>query len=92
MLHQRVEGFLREENERNAKNVTDTLRTGCPFFCYGDEENAHRACTNEHLTTANQSEIRRAYLASVHRCREEGLPGQAFWMCFGKQEADHDGG
>ena len=26
-------------------------------FCYGDEENAQCACTNEHLTTANQSEI-----------------------------------
>ena len=23
-------------------------------FCYGDEENARRACTNEHLATANQ--------------------------------------
>ena len=34
-------------------------------FCYGDEENGHRACTSEHLTTANQSEIRKAYLVSV---------------------------
>ena len=33
-------------------------------FCYGDEENGHRACTNGHLTTANQSEIRKAYLVS----------------------------
>ena len=35
------------------------------FFCHGDEENGHRACTNGHLTTADQSEIRKAYLASV---------------------------
>ena len=35
------------------------------FFCYGDEENAHCACTNEHLTTANQSVIREAYHVSV---------------------------
>ena len=35
------------------------------LFCYGDEENRHRACTNGYLTTANQSEIRKAYLASV---------------------------
>ena len=35
------------------------------IFCYGDEENGHRACTNEHLTTANQSEIREKYLVSV---------------------------
>ena len=35
------------------------------FFCYGDEENGHRACTNEHLTTANQSVIRKAYHVSV---------------------------
>ena len=35
------------------------------FLSYGDEENGHRACTNGHLTTADQSEIRKAYLASV---------------------------
>ena len=35
------------------------------IFCYGDEENTHRACTQEYLTTANQSEIRKAYLVSV---------------------------
>ena len=35
------------------------------FFCYGDEENGHRACTSGHLTTTNQSEISKAYLASV---------------------------
>ena len=34
------------------------------IFCYGDEENARRACTHEYLTTANQSEIRKAYLDS----------------------------
>ena len=36
-------------------------------MCHGDEENGHRACTNGHLTTADQSEIRKAYLASVFR-------------------------
>ena len=38
---------------------------GSDFFCYGDEENGHCACTSVHLTTANQSEIREAYLVSV---------------------------
>ena len=33
------------------------------LFCYGDEENARIYAV--HLTTANQSEIRRAYLVSV---------------------------
>ena len=33
------------------------------FLCYGDEENARIYAV--HLTTANQSEIRRAYLVSV---------------------------
>ena len=33
------------------------------FVCYGDEENARIYAV--HLTTANQSEIRRAYLVSV---------------------------
>ena len=33
-------------------------------FCYGDEENARIYAV--HLTTANQSEIRRAYLVSVY--------------------------
>ena len=35
------------------------------FCSYGDEESVHRECANEHLTTANQSEIRKAYLVSV---------------------------
>ena len=39
-------------------------------FCYGDKENRHRACTNGYLTTANQSEIRKAYLVSVFTTRE----------------------
>ena len=34
-------------------------------FCYGDEENARIYAV--HLTTANQSEIRRAYLVSVSK-------------------------
>ena len=33
------------------------------FFCYGDEENARIYAA--HLTTANQSKMRRAHLVSV---------------------------
>ena len=40
-----------------------TYRKCLPLFCYGDEENARIYAV--HLTTANQSEIRRAYLVSV---------------------------
>ena len=36
---------------------------GALSFCYGDEENARIYAV--HLTTANQSEIRRAHLVSV---------------------------
>ena len=39
------------------------LPIGEPALCYGDEENARIYAV--HLTTANQSEIRRAYLVSV---------------------------
>ena len=35
----------------------------CRFFCYGDEENARIYAV--HLTTANQSKMRRAQLVSV---------------------------
>ena len=42
-----------------------TVAKATVIFCHGDEENGHRACTNGHLTTADQSEIRKAYLASV---------------------------
>ena len=35
-------------------------------FCNGDEENGRHACMNGHLTTADQSEIREAYLVSVY--------------------------
>ena len=38
------------------------------LFCYGDEENARIYAV--HLTTANQSEIRRAYLVSVMATRK----------------------
>ena len=38
------------------------------FFCYGDEENARIYAV--HLTTANQSEICRAYLVSVMATNE----------------------
>jgi len=34
-------------------------------FCYGDEESGPCACTKGHSTTANQSEIRKAYFVSV---------------------------
>ena len=40
-----------------------TYRKCLPLFCYGDEENARIYAV--HLTTADQSEIRRAYLVSV---------------------------
>ena len=44
------------------------VEVGLPtLFCHGDEENGHRACTNGHLTTADQSEIRKAYLALLDR-------------------------
>ena len=34
-------------------------------FCYSDEENGRCICASGDLTTANQSEIRKAYLVSV---------------------------
>ncbi len=34
-------------------------------FCYGNEASDRHACMNEHLPTANQSEIRFANLNSV---------------------------
>ena len=40
-------------------------------FCYGDEASEHHACMNGHLPTANQSEIRKAYLVSV--CTKEDV-------------------
>ncbi len=36
------------------------------FLCYGDDENARIYAV--HLTTANQSKMRRAHLVSVIRC------------------------
>ena len=33
---------------------------GFLIFCYGNEENGRRACTNKHLTTADQGGIRKA--------------------------------
>ena len=39
-------------------------------FCYGDEENGHRACTSGHLPTANQSEMRKAYRVSAMATRK----------------------
>ena len=34
-------------------------------FCYGDESNDHHARMNGHLTTANQSKIRKVHLVST---------------------------
>ena len=53
------------------------------FFCHGDEENGHRACTNGHLTTADQSEIRKAYLASVAKHMRKWSSGPFLSRCFG---------
>ena len=47
------------------------------FLSHGDEENGHRACTNGHLTTADQSEIRKAYLASIRPA-----PNWRLWNFF----------
>ena len=39
-------------------------------FCHSDEENGHHACMNGYLTTADQSEIRKANLVSVIATRK----------------------
>ena len=39
------------------------------LFCHGDEENECHACMGRHSTTADQSEIREAYLVSVMATR-----------------------
>ena len=49
--------------EINILAITLTENVGV-IFCYGDEENARIYAV--HLTTANQSEIRRAHLVSVN--------------------------
>lgn len=56
----------------------------CRFFCYGDEDNARIYAV--HRMTADQSEIRRAYLVSVPvyrlsitRC---GIIKQKFRICL----------
>ena len=45
--------------------LCEAKRESASLFCYGDEENGHCARASGHLTTANQSEIRKAYLISV---------------------------
>ena len=40
------------------------------LFCHGDEENECHACMGRHSTTADQSEIREAYLVSVMATRK----------------------
>ena len=48
----------------NKNSILNFARVGDAIsFCYGDEENARIYAV--HLTTVNQSEIRRAYLVSV---------------------------
>ena len=49
-------------SEINILAITLTENVGV-IFCYGDEENARIYAV--HLTTSDQSEIRRAYLVSV---------------------------
>ena len=51
-------------SEINILAITLTENVGV-IFCYGDEENARIYAV--HLTTANQSEIRRAHLVSVSK-------------------------
>ena len=52
------------ERENNPGGTRQCIFNGrCVVFCYGDEENARIYAV--HLTTANQSEIRRTYLVSV---------------------------
>ena len=49
-------------------------------FCHGDEENGHRACTNGHLTTADQNEIRKENLVSVMAMRKMDIMKE--WPIF----------
>lgn len=39
------------------------------IFCHGDEESGFCTCTRSHLTTADQSKVRKAYLASAKKWR-----------------------
>ena len=57
----RKRSFLQLNNELQGKAVAFERKQ--QPFCYGDEENARIYAV--HLTTANQSEIRRAHLVSV---------------------------
>mgnify|MGYP004558808711 CR=1 FL=1 len=43
---------------------------GFLIFCYGNEENGRRACTNKHLTTADQGGIRKANPVPVMATRK----------------------
>ena len=47
------------------------MKSKPPSFCYGDEEDAHSCKHDEHMTTANQSEIREADLGSVMATRKK---------------------
>ena len=76
-----VERYFREVEAASSSLVTptqQTVRTSMVLtvFCYGDEENDHRTWANEHLTTTNQSEIRKAYLISVMATRKMIFAGE----------------
>ena len=51
-------------------------------FCHGDEENGHHACMDGHLTTADQSEIRKANLVSVETKRTDIVPQENYILSF----------
>ena len=53
-----------------------------PDFCHSDEENGHHACMNGHLTTADQSEIRKANLVSVETKRTDIVPQENYILSF----------
>ena len=66
--------LVKESDQRGVKwirvKIRQRLRTGSvsytlPVLCHGDEENECHACMGRHSTTADQSEIREAYLVSV---------------------------
>ena len=61
-MHTMCRGRLQKQPHIGAQSVHRPSRlrgrgveVGLPtLFCHGDEENGHRACTNGHLTTADQ--------------------------------------
>ena len=45
-------------NEFIRTRMREAALSKAASICHGDEENCHRACTSNNLTTANQGEIR----------------------------------